>query len=192
VFGLIGVLVLVPFVGNHIVSAHERNSVQYFVQLTGASLLVAVVVLTVMVTPIMIAMITDALRAVPTAWSEGAAALGANRWEAVWGVSVRAARPAIVAAAVLACARALGEAVMISMVAGGRSWAPNALDGFTALFEPVNTLASSIIGQSDAITAPAVHSTVYAFALLLLFASLLLSVAGYLAKLPMRRQGMRI
>jgi phosphate transport system permease protein len=192
VYGLIGVLVLVPLVGNHIVSGGEKKSVEFVVQLTGASLLVAVVILTVMITPIMIAMIVDALRAVPAPWTEGAAALGANRWEAIWTVSVRAARPAIVAAAVLACARALGEAVMIAMVAGGRAWAPNFLDGFTTLFEPVNTFASSIIGQSDAITSPAVRSTIYAFALLLLFSSLVLSVAGYLAKLPMRRQGMRV
>jgi phosphate ABC transporter permease protein PstC len=192
VFGLIGVLVLVPFVGNHLISAHEKRSVQYVVQLTGASLLVAVIVLCVMVTPIMIAMIVDALNAIPRGWSEGAVALGANRWEAIWGVSVRAARPAIVAAAVLATARALGEAVMIAMVAGGRAWAPNFLDGPTALFEPVNTLASSIVGQSEAITSPAVRSTLYAFALLLLFSSLVLSVAGYLAKLPLRRQGMRV
>jgi phosphate transport system permease protein len=192
VFGLIGVLVLVPFIGNDVVSQGEKHSVQYVVQLTGSSVLVAVAILTVMVTPIMIAMLVDALRAVPKPWSEGAAALGANRWEVVWTVSVRAARPAIVAAAVLACARALGEAVMIAMVSGGRAWAPNFLDGVTALFEPVNTFASSIIGQSEAITSPAVRSTVYAFALLLLFSSLMLSIAGYLAKLPMRRQGMRV
>jgi phosphate transport system permease protein len=192
VYGLIGVLVLVPFIGNQIVSEHEKASVQYVVELTGSSLLVAVLVLTVMVTPIMIALITDALRAVPRPWTEGAIALGANRWEAIWTVSVRAARPAIVAAAVLACARALGEAVMISMVGGGRAWAPNFADGVTALFEPVNTFASSIIGQSDAITSPAIRSTVYAFALLLLFSSLVLSIGGYLAKLPLRRQGMRV
>jgi phosphate transport system permease protein len=192
VYGLIGVLVLVPFLGNHVISQGRKQSVAFVVELTGSSVLVAVIVLTVMITPIMIAMIVDALRAVPVAWSEGAAALGANRWEALWTVSVRAARPAIVAAAVLACARALGEAVMIAMVAGGRAWAPNFLDGITALFEPVNTFASSIVGQSEAITSPAIRSTVYAFALLLLFSALMLSVAGYLAKLPMRRQGMRI
>ncbi len=192
VFGLIGVLVLVPLIGNHVVSEHEKQSVQYVVQLTGSSVLVAVLILTVMITPIMIAMIVDALRAVPKPWSEGAAALGANRWEVLWTVSVRAARPAIVAAAVLACARALGEAVMIAMVSGGRAWAPNFLDGVTVLFEPVNTFASSIVGQSEAITSPAVRSTLYAFALLLLFGSLMLSIGGYLAKLPMRRQGMRV
>ena len=76
IYGLIGVLVIVPFVGNHLISADRKESVAYVVQLTGSSLLVAVLILTVMITPIMIAIIVDALRSVPRSWTEGAAALG--------------------------------------------------------------------------------------------------------------------
>ena len=36
------------------------------------------------------------------------------------------------------------------------------------------------------------RSTIYAFALLLLFSSLFLSVAGFLAKQPMKKYGVRI
>ena len=60
-------------------------------QLTGSSLLVAVLILTVMITPIMIAIIVDALRSVPRSWTEGAAALGVNRWRVMWTISVRRA-----------------------------------------------------------------------------------------------------
>ena len=74
----------------------------------------------------------NALAAVPRSWTEGSAALGVNRWRTMWRVSVRAARPAIVAGAVLATARALGEAIMLSMVGGSRAFAPNLLDGITA------------------------------------------------------------
>jgi ABC-type phosphate transport system permease subunit len=192
IYGLIGILVLAPFVGNHLIGAQRKQALAYVVQLDGTSLLVAVVVLTVMITPIMIAIVVDALRAVPRAWTEGAAALGANRWEVAWTVSVRAARPAIVAAAVLACARALGEAVMISMVSGSRAFAPNFLDGLTVVFEPMRSLAATMVEDAEAINAPAVKSSIYAFALLLLLSSLTLSIGGYLAKLPMRRQGMRV
>jgi phosphate transport system permease protein len=107
IYGLIGILVLVPFVGNHVISQDRKESVAYVVQLSGNSLIVAVVVLTVMITPIMIALIVDALRTVPRSWTEGAHALGANRWRVVWTIAVRAARPAIVGACVLATARAL-------------------------------------------------------------------------------------
>jgi phosphate transport system permease protein len=187
VYGLIGVLVLVPFVGNHVISASERTSVENVVELNGAGLLVAALVLTVMITPIMVALITDALGAAPPAWREGAAALGVNRLRAIRAVTLRAVRPAIVAAAVLACARALGEAIMISMVSGSRSFSPKPIDGLVFFFEPLRTLASAIVDYHDGLNAPALHATLYAFALLLLFSALVLSLAGYLIKLPLRR-----
>jgi phosphate transport system permease protein len=192
IYGLIGILVLAPFVGNHIISLDRKASVQNVVQLDGTGVLVAIVVLTVMITPIMIAIVVDALRAIPTAWTEGASALGANRWEAIWTVSVRASRPAIVAAAVLATARALGEAVALSMVSGSRGFSPNPLDGITYIFEPIRPLAASMVENVDAMNAPAVKSSIYAFALLLLLSSFALSVGGFFAKLPMRRQGLRV
>src|SRR6476646_10575418 len=107
IFGLIGILVLVPFINDHLVSPERKQSVQYVINLSGTGLLVSVVILTVMITPIMIAITVDSLYAVPKGWREGALALGANRFRAIWTVSVRAARPAIVAGAALACARAL-------------------------------------------------------------------------------------
>jgi len=68
VYGLIGVLVLVPLVGNHLIGEGRKQSVAYVIQLDGTSVLVAVAILTVMITPIMVAIIVDGLRAVPVAW----------------------------------------------------------------------------------------------------------------------------
>jgi phosphate transport system permease protein len=191
VYGLIGILVLVPFVGNHVISPAEKTSLQDTVLLTGKSLGVAIVILTVMITPIMIALICEALVSVPNSWREGAIALGVNPVRAILAVTLRAARPAIVAAAVLATARALGEAIMISMVDGGRDFAPRLSDGVTFLFEPLRTLASAIVDYHDGIGAPALKSSLYAFALLMLFSAFVLSVGGYLIKLPMRKYQVR-
>src|SRR6202035_2170525 len=116
------------------------------------------------------------LAAVPVSWREGAVALGLNPLRAVLAVTLRAIRPAIVAAAVLATARALGEAVMTQRVWGGRPFAPKPIDGIVFLFEPLRTLASSIIDYHEGIGAPALRSTLYAFALLLLFSAFALSV----------------
>lgn len=192
VYGLIGILVLVPFVRDTFISEDRKSAVEHVVQLDGTGVLVACVVLTVMIVPIMVSIIVEALRAIPRGWREGAMALGANRWEVAWSVGVKATRPAIVAAAVLACARALGEAVMLSMVSGSRGFAPNFLDGTTYLFEPIRPLAAGMVENVEALNSPPVKSSIYAFALLLLFASLFMSLAGYAAKLPMRRQGMRV
>ncbi len=187
VYGLIGILVLVPFVGNHLISPAEKTSLQNTVPLTGASIGVAILILTVMITPIMVALTCEALVSVPNSWREGAVALGVNPVRAILAVTLRAARPAIVAAAVLAAARALGEAIMISMVAGGKFFSPRPGDGITYLFEPVRTLASTIIDFHEGIGAPAIKSTLYAFAAVLLFSAFMLSVSGYLIKLPLRR-----
>src|SRR5262249_57438289 len=96
---------------------------------------VGILILTVMITPIMIAIVVDALRSVPVGWREGSVSLGVNRWRAMWTVSIRAARPAIVAAAVLATARALGEAIMLSLVTGSVGFAPNPRDGVIFFIE---------------------------------------------------------
>jgi phosphate transport system permease protein len=192
IYGLIGILVLVPFFNNHLISTDRKESVKFVVQLDGTGLGVACLILMVMVVPIMVAIIVDALRAIPRSWTEGSEALGANRWQTMWSVSVKAARPAIIAAAVLSGARALGEAIMLSMVSGSRGFAPNLLDGFTYVFEPLRPIAATMVENVDAMNAPPIKSTIYAFALLLLFSSLMLSIAGYVAKLPMRRQGIRV
>ncbi len=188
IYGLIGILVLVPFVGNHLISTHEKVSLQNVVELTGAGLGVTVAILTVMITPIMIALTCEALASVPVSWREGAVALGLNPLRAVLAVTLRAIRPAIVAAAVLATARALGEAVMIQMVSGGRFFTPSLSHGIPVFFyEPLRTLASTIVDFHEGIGAPALRSSLYAIALLLLFSAFVLSVAGYLIKLPLRK-----
>jgi ABC-type phosphate transport system permease subunit len=187
VYGLLGILVLVPFVGHNLITPHEKASVQNVVLLTGEGLIVTVVLLTLMITPIMIALICEALAAAPVAWREGAAALGLNPIRAVRAVTLRAIRPAIVAAAVLASARAVGEAVMIQMVSGAHTFTPKPIDGWIFFFEPLRTLASSIVDYHEGIGAPALRSALYAFALLLLFSAFVLSVAGYLIKLPLRK-----
>ncbi len=187
IYGLVGILVLVPFVGNHVISPAQKRSVEYVVQLDGSGLIVAVVILTLMVTPIMVALIADALSSVPVAWREGAVALGVNPLRATLAVSLRAIRPAIVAAGAFACARAVGEAVVIAMVSGGNAFTPKPWDGVVFLFEPLLTLAASILNNADALSAPAVGSTMNAFALLLLFSAFVLSLGSYLVKLPLRR-----
>jgi phosphate transport system permease protein len=189
IYGLIGILVIVPYVGNHLISESRKESVDRVIQLDGESILVATLILTIMITPIMIAIVADALRAVPRSWTEGAAALGANRWRVVWTVAVRTARPVIVAAAVLATARALGEAIMLSMVSGSTIFAPNPLDGTTFPFEPTQPLAATIVANAEGLSVEPFGQTLYAFAAVLLVSSVFLSLGGWLAKQPLRRYG---
>jgi len=187
IYGLIGVLVLVPFLNNHVISTERKESVFYVIQLTGQSLLVATLLLTIMIVPIMIAIAVDALRSVPAAWTEGALALGANRMRVMWTIALRAARPALVAGAVLALARALGEAIMLAMVSGGVIFSPNLLDGSTFLFEPIQPLAAAIVQGAEGITVEPYGQTLFAFAAVIMVSSVGLSITGWAVRRRLRR-----
>jgi phosphate transport system permease protein len=187
IYGLIGILVIVPFVGNHLITQGAKDSVAGVIGLSGASWGVGVLILTVMITPIMIAIVVDALRAVPLGWREGSVSLGVNRWRALWTVSVRAARPAIVAAAVLATARALGEAIMLSMVTGSVAFSPNPLDGPIFFIEPSRPLAATIVDNAEGLSVVPFEETLYAFAAVLLVSAAFLSFGGWYIRRRLRR-----
>jgi phosphate transport system permease protein len=191
IYGLIGILLLAPWINEHLISNARKHSVIYVVQLNGNNLTTATIILMVMITPIMVAITTNALAAVPVSWREGSAALGVNRWRTIWRVSLRIARPAIAAATVLATARALGEAIMLAMVSGGRAFSANPLDGLTFLYEPVRPLAAEILQESGGLTIGPLGHTLYAIGAVLLVSATLLSFAGWAAKQPLKRYGIR-
>lgn len=189
IYGLLGILVLVPFVDHHLITGSEKASVSPTITLSGEGLITAVLILTLMIAPIMIAVFSDGLRSVPRNWLEGSWALGINRWRTFWKVAVRTARPALVAGAVLATARGLGESVMLSMVSGGIGFAPNPADGLIFLFEPSEPLATTILRNQDQLSAKPMEVTLFAIAALLLFSAVTLSLVGWAAKQPMKRYG---
>jgi phosphate ABC transporter permease protein PstC len=191
IYGLIGVLVLVPFIGNHLITQHEKTSVAYVISLNGYSLMAAVLILTVMIAPIMISIFVEGLRSVPRSWLEASLGLGVNRWRTYWKIAVRTARPALVAGTVLATARALGEAVMLAMVSGSVGFSPNPLDGVIFFFEPSRPLAATIISNSEELSSPPMKHTLYAIAAVLLFSAAMLSVIGWAAKQPMKKYAVR-
>lgn len=191
IYGLIGILVVAQYIEDHLISGARKASVGYVVQLNGKDVMTATLILTIMILPIMVAISANAFAAVPESWREGSLALGVNRWRTIWRVSVRTARPAIVAATILATARALGEAVMLAMVSGGRGFAPNLLDGITALFEPVRPLAATILQNSEGLSIPALAHTIYAIGAVLLVSAAMLSFAGWAAKQRLKRYGIR-
>ena len=115
VYGLVGMMVLVPGLRNifHIPD--------------GASLLAAILVLSVMILPSIIKMSITALEAVPKEYEDASLALGATPEETYFRVSVPAARSGIAAAVVLGVGRAIGEAMAVMMVAGNVPNMPGSL-----------------------------------------------------------------
>ncbi len=189
IYGLLGVLVIVPFIGNHLVTESQKSSVAGVISLSGYSLLAAVLILTVMIAPLMVSIFSDGLRSVRPGWLEGSLALGVNRWRTTWKIAVRTARPAIVAGTVLAVARAIGEAVMLAMVSGSVAFAPNPADGLIFIYEPSRPLAPTIVKNIDSLGSPPANSTLFAIAAVLLFSAALFSLTGWVARRAMRKYG---
>jgi phosphate transport system permease protein len=191
IYGLIGILAIAPFVNKNLISQGRKNSVSHVVQLNGANLATGTLILTVMILPILVAITADALESVPRSWQEGSLALGVNRWRTIWRVSLRTARPAIVAATILATARALGEAVMLAMVTGGRAFAANPLDGLTFFFEPVRPLAATILQNAEGLSNQVVMHTMYAIGAVLLVSAGMLSLIGWTVRRRLGQYGIR-
>jgi ABC-type phosphate transport system permease subunit len=189
IYGLLGVLVIVPLIGNHLVTEPQKASVAGVISLSGYSLLAAVLILTVMIAPLMVSIFSDGLRSVRPGWLEGSLALGVNRWRTTWKIAVRSARPAIVAGTVLAVARAIGEAVMLAMVSGSIAFAPNPADGLIFFYEPSRPLAPTIVKNIDSLGSPPANSTLFAIAAVLLFSAATFSLAGWVARRAMRKYG---
>jgi phosphate transport system permease protein len=189
IYGLLGVVILVPFIGNHLISEEQKASVAGVISLTGYSLLAAVIVLTMMIAPLMVSIFSDGLRSVKPGWLEGSLALGVNRWRTTWKIGVRSARPAIVAGTVLATARAIGEAVMLAMLSGSVGFAPNPADGLIFIYEPSRPLAPTIVKNIDQLSSPAGGATLFSIATVLLFSAAFFSFAGYIARRSMQKYG---
>ena len=128
VYGLVGMLVLVPFV---------RKT---FNLSDGASLFSAIIVLSIMIYPSIVKVSVNALDAVPKEYEEASLALGATKIETYFRVSVPAAKSGIIASIVLGVGRAIGEAMAVMMVSGNVSNMPK-------LFESVRFLTTAVASE---------------------------------------------
>ena len=68
---------------------------------------------------------------------------------------------------------------------------PANIDGITFLLEPTRPLAATIVQNAEGLTVVPFGQTLYAFAAVLLVSAGLLSFAGWAAKQPLRKYGVR-
>ena len=175
VYGLWGIFVVIPIVQSLGTWTSERFG--HIPLLAGPaygnSLLTAGIVLALMVLPTITAISRSSLVAVPHTLREGAYALGATRWEAIFGVILPTAAPGVVAATILALGRAMGETRAVAMLIGNSSrlsW---------SLFAPSGTLASLLANQFGEAAGMQVAALMYA-ALVLVALTLAVNFAGEL------------
>ena len=83
----------------------------------------------------------DAIHSVPRELTEASLALGATHWETVFRVIVPASLSGISTAIILGMSRAIGETMVVLMVAGGAALTPS------SIFDPVRPMPASIAAE---------------------------------------------
>ena len=176
ILGFWGILVLAPFLQAHL--EPFLHSVLGFLPIfgptptTGTGLFIAGLILTIMVVPIVASLSRDLFLSVPGELQEGAAALGATRWEVIRGVILPSSASGVAAASCLGLGRALGEAIAVTQVIG----AANAIHG--NLFETGDTLASRIADQFPGATTSLHIASLFYLGMILLAFELVVNVAA--------------
>lgn len=128
VYGLVGMIVIVPAVRN------------LFGLPDGANLFSAIIVLAIMILPSVISVSETAIRAVPKEYEEASLALGATKTETVFKITIPAAKSGILTSVVLGIGRAIGEAMAVMMVSGNVANMPG-------IFKSVRFLTTAVASE---------------------------------------------
>lgn len=129
VIGFFGMVVVAPFLQDALDLA------------VGLNLFNAALMLAFMSVPTICSISEDAVFSVPKELKEASLALGATQWETIWRVMVPASISGICTAVILGMSRAIGETMVVLMVAGGAAMIPG------SIFDPVRPMPASIAAE---------------------------------------------
>ncbi len=157
IFGIWGVLVIVPLV-------QERIAPLFGVSSSGYTVLTAGVVLAIMIFPVIIHVCLEVFGSIENGLRDASLALGATRWETIKHVTGRKAFPGIIAAVVLGLSRAFGETMAVLMVAGNVARVPS------SLFDPAYPLPALIANNYGEMLSVPLYDSALLFSALVLMA----------------------
>jgi len=129
VIGFFGMVVVAPFLQDTLDLA------------TGLNLFNASMMLAFMSVPTICTISEDAIYSVPRELKEASMALGATHWETIRRVMIPASLSGISTSIILGMSRAIGETMVVLMVAGGAAMIP------TSIFKPVRPMPASIAAE---------------------------------------------
>jgi len=175
IFGVWGVLVIVPLIKNHIAPFFGTFS-------TGYSVLAAGIVLAIMVFPVIIHVSVEVFRTVPRQLREASLSLGATKWQTIKHVVLRKAMPGVIAAVVLGLSRAFGETMAVLMVAGNVVKVPH------SALEPAYPLPALIANNyGEMLSIPMYDSALLLASLVLLVVVLVFNVLARIVLVRVER-----
>lgn len=174
VLGLLGIALIVP-----------RVRVWFGLD-TGLTAFTAGIVVGVMALPTLISIAEDALHAVPADLRTGSLALGNTRWQTTYKVVLPAASSGIFAAVMLALGRAIGETMVVLMLAGNAGIIPG--DPFTS----ARTMPGTIAGEmAEVIQGGEHYSVLFAMALVLFVITFVVNLVADVVLEKQRRRWRR-
>jgi phosphate transport system permease protein len=156
IYGIWGILMIVPLVKNYCAPFFGAESIGY-------SVLAAGIVLSIMIFPVIIHIIVEVFQSIPRELREASLALGASRWQTVKHVLIRKAMPGIIAANVLGLSRAFGETMAVLMVAGNIVAIPR------SIFDPGYPLPALIANNYGEMLSIPLYDSALLMAALVLF-----------------------
>jgi phosphate transport system permease protein len=165
VIGFFGMVIVAPFLQN------------VFDLATGLNLFNAALMLAFMSIPTICSISEDSIYSVPNNLREASLALGATQWETIIRVVLPASISGICTAVILGMSRAIGETMVVLMVAGGAAMVPG------SIFDPVRPLPASIAAEmAEAPFRGDHYHALFATGVVLFFFTLIFNiVADYIA-----------
>ena len=148
IYGMWGLFVFAPIMADYIqpwLQKHFGETIVIGPLFQGAPLgigmLPAGIILGIMIIPFIAAIMRDVFATTPKFLKESAYAMGATTWEVVWHVVLPYTRVGALGGVVLGLGRALGETMAVTFIIG------NTHRLSTSLFEPGNSIASTLANE---------------------------------------------
>ena len=172
VLGFFGMVVLAPWLQ------------ETFDLPTGLNIVNASLILALMAVPTISSISEDALYAVPKEFKEASYALGATKYETIVRVIVPSAFSGIMTSVILGMARAIGETMVVLMVAGGAAAIPE------SLFDSVRPMPASIAAEmGEAPFRSGHYHALFATGIVLFFMTLIFNLVADYVSHKFREEG---
>ncbi len=138
----------------------------------GVGIFTASVILSIMIIPYSVSLITQVISLVPSNLKEAAFSLGSTRFEVIKKIIIPYTRSGILAGIMLSLGRALGETMAVTMLIGNSHIIP------TSIFSPGNTMASVIANEFTEATGDVYLSALIEMGLFLFVVTSIINIIG--------------
>ena len=193
IYGMWGLFIFAPLFGEYVqptltatVGKLPVIGILFQGQPIGIGVLSAGIILSVMVIPFTASVMRDVFETTPAILKESAYALGATTWEVMWNVVLPYTKTGVVGGVMLGLGRALGETMAVTFVIG------NAYNISLKLFDPGNSIASSLANEFNEASDPLHLSALISLGLVLfLLTFIVLAASRWMLSSLSKREGKR-